>query len=280
MGARGSAWELAHAAGDAAGVSLVPLTEFEDAGHVSDVVAQLWGENELSPSLVRAFQLAGTGLFGANADGRLVGFVLGFVGMHEGIHLHSHMLGVIPEWQWRGIGYALKLAQRAACLDSGIEEVRWTYDPLVARNAWFNLVKLGAVATDLLTGFYGEMTDRINRGDRSDRFEVRWPLRSTRVERALSGRADPPAPGPVVLEAEGQPESPQPRPTGASPRAGAVVAVPPDHFALRLRDPDLGRAWREASASAFRSCFDAGLVASWIDRSGRYTFTPSVEALQ
>jgi predicted GNAT superfamily acetyltransferase len=278
MGARGSAWELAHAAGDAAGVSLVPLTEFEDARHVSDVVAQLWGEDELSPSLVRAFQLAGTGVYGANADQTLVGFVLGFVGLHDGIHLHSHMLGVVPEWQSRGIGYALKLAQRAACLDSGIEEVRWTYDPLVARNARFNLVKLGAVATDLLVGFYGEMTDRINRGDRSDRFEVRWPLRSKRVERALSGQAEPPASGPVLLEAEGDPEDPKPLPDGALPRAGAVVAIPLDHFALRLRDPDRGRAWREASASAFRSCFDAGLVASWIDRSGRYVFQPVGEA--
>ncbi|HYV01667.1 MAG TPA: hypothetical protein VEM93_04935, partial [Actinomycetota bacterium] len=115
-------------------------------------------------------------------------------------------------------------------------------------------------------------------GDRSDRFEVRWPLRSKRVERALSGQAEPPAPGPVVLEAEGDPEDP--KPGEASPRTGAVVAIPLDHFALRLRDPDRGRAWREASASAFRSCFDAGLVASWIDRSGRYTFTRSEEALQ
>ena len=258
---------------------MAPLAEFEDALHVNDVVAQLWGEDELSAALVRAFQLAGTALYGASADGVLVGFVLGFVGLREGIHLHSHMLGVMPEWQSRGIGYALKLAQRAACLDSGIQEVRWTFDPLVARNAWFNLVKLGAVGTGLLIGFYGEMTDRINRGDRSDRIEVRWPLTSKRVDRALSGRAEPPAPGPVVLEAAGGPERPEPIPTGERPQSGAVVAIPRDHFGLRVQDPDLGRAWREASALALRSCFDAGLVASWIDRSGRYVFQPPREAL-
>jgi predicted GNAT superfamily acetyltransferase len=280
MGGRGSAWELARAAGDAAGVSLVPLNSFEEARQVSGLAGALWEEDAMPPAMVRAFQLAGTGMYGARADGRLVGFVLAFLGLDEGIHMHSHMLGVISEWQSRGVGYALKLAQRAACLDAGIREVRWTYDPLVARNAWFNLVKLGAVATQFLPAFYGEMTDRINRGDRSDRFEVRWPLTSKRVDRALSGRPEPPSPGPVVLEAGGDPDDPRPSPTGASPDPGAVVTIPRDHLAVRLRDPDLGRAWRDASGAAFQACFAAGLVASWIDRYGRYTFTPSEEALR
>ena len=229
--------------------------------------------------LVRAFQHAGTGLYGAEADGHLVGFVLGFIGLRDGLHMHSHMLGVVPEWQSRGVGYALKLAQRAACLDVGIEDVRWTYDPLVVRNAWFNLVKLGAVATRFLPGFYGEMSDRINRVDQSDRFEVRWRLTSKRVERALAGEAEPPAPGQLLLEAEGDTEGPKPRPTGASPGRRAAVTVPQDYFALRVRHPELGKAWREASGAAFAACFEAGLVASWIDRSGRYSFTPSEEAL-
>ena len=69
--------------------------------------------------------------------------------------------------------------------DAGIQEVRWTYDPLLARNARFNLGRLGAVAVGLLPAFYGQMTDRLNRGDRSDRFEVRWLLGSDRVLRAV-----------------------------------------------------------------------------------------------
>ena len=122
------------------------------------------------------------------------------------------------------------------------------------------------------------MTDRLNRGDRSDRFEVRWRLTSDRVQHALSGRAEPPPPGPVILQA-GDREHPEPSSTGERLRGGAVVAIPRDHLALRMLDPELGRAWREASASVFRSCFDAGLVASWIDRSGRYVFQPAPEAL-
>jgi predicted GNAT superfamily acetyltransferase len=279
MEGEGRAWDQAREAARQAGVNLVPMAEYQDAERVIDLVGRVWGIGELPFALVRAFQHAGGGLFGAEADGALVGFVLGFLGWQDGLHLHSHMLAVVPEWRSRGIGYALKLAQRAAALQAGVEEVRWTYDPLVARNAWFNLVKLGAVATALHRGFYGEMTDQINKGDRSDRFEVRWVLASERVERALAGRARGPERGVVVLAADGPPEAPVPKATGEQPTAGAVVEVPADHFELRVRDPELGRWWRDRSAQVFQECFDAGLMAVWIDRQGRYVFLPTQEVL-
>jgi predicted GNAT superfamily acetyltransferase len=232
----------------------------------------------LRPSLARAFQHAGCGVYGAaDPDGGLVGFVLGFLGWNDGIHMHSHMLAVLPEWRSRGVGYALKLAQRAACLEAAVDEARWTYDPLVARNAWFNLVKLGTVATAFFPGFYGEMTDRINKGDRSDRFEVRWRLRSDRVARAVSGTARPPQAGPVLLARAGAGDVPRPRETGAQPQPGAVVELPLDHADLRTRDAALGREWRVASARAFEACFAAGLAAVWIDRGGRYVFVQANE---
>jgi predicted GNAT superfamily acetyltransferase len=208
-----------------------------------------------------------------------VWFVLGFLGWNDGIHLHSHMLAVLPEWRSRGVGYALKLAQRAACLEAGVEEARWTYDPLVTRNAWFNLVKLGTVATSFVPDFYGEMTDRINKGDRSDRFEVRWRLGSERAGRAVSGKARQPQAGPVLLACVDQGGTPRPKETSAEPEPGAVVELPPDHASLRARDAALGLEWREASARVFQACFDAGLAAAWIDRPGRYVFLPANELL-
>jgi predicted GNAT superfamily acetyltransferase len=281
MGADTSAWEAARAAADSAGVTLTALTTTADAVDVHALVSQVWGEEELRPSLARAFQHAGCGMYGAaDADGGLVGFVLGFLGWNDGIHMHSHMLAVRPGWRSRGVGYALKLAQRAACLDAGVEEARWTYDPLVVRNARFNLVKLGTVATAFLPGFYGQMTDRINKGDRSDRFEVRWRLRSDRVEGAMSGRVPPPQAGPVLLACAGAGDLPRPNETGAEPEPGAVVEVPLDHAAVRTRDAALGREWRESSGRIFGACFDAGLAAAWIDRRGRYVFAPAKELVE
>jgi predicted GNAT superfamily acetyltransferase len=280
MGPDQAAWEAAHGAAALAGVSLSVMTSTSDAVRVHELVSRVWGEEELRPSLARAFQHAGCGVYGAaDAGGGLVGFVLGFLGWNDGIHMHSHMLAVLPEWQSRGVGYALKLAQRAACLEAGVEEARWTYDPLVARNGWFNLVKLGTVGTAFFPGFYGEMTDRINRGDRSDRFEVRWRLDSERVGRAVSGKAQQPPPGPLLLSSSGDGDAPRPKETGAEPEPGAVVEVPLDHASLRARDPALGRNWREASARVFEACFDAGLAAAWIDRQGRYVFLPAQEVM-
>jgi predicted GNAT superfamily acetyltransferase len=273
-----AAWDAAGQAAQDAGVSVQAISGIEGAERIAEVVEALWGPGQLPASLIRAFEFAGTVILGAEAEGELVGVVLGFPGLDQGLHMHSHMLGVVPAWQSRGVGYALKLGQRAACLDRGLEEVRWTYDPLVARNAWFNIMKLGVVATKLLRGFYGEMDDVINRGDRSDRFEVRWRLDSARVHGALRGQMPEPTTGPVLLDVDGESDAPRPQETGASPEPGAVIRVPVEYHQMRQRDPALGAAWRDASARQFEACFQSGLVVSWVGRDGRYVFRSGEEA--
>jgi predicted GNAT superfamily acetyltransferase len=275
MGSVPSHWAIVHEAAEAAGVVVAPLTELEDAEGIRRVLGTLWGEDIVDDGITRAIQHAGGLLYGARAGEELVGFVLGFAGFDEGLHVHSHILGVVPEWQSRGVGFALKLAQRARSLDEGVTEVRWTYDPLVVRNARFNLVKLGCVATRLFRRFYGDMTDNLNRGDRSDRFEVRWQVGSDRVERALRRQARQPSMGEVLLEAQGEPDAPEPKETGAPLGPGAVVVVPRDHADLRSKDPQLGRRWRETAADVFDACFKAGLAAAWMTRDGRYIFEPT-----
>jgi predicted GNAT superfamily acetyltransferase len=269
------AWVAARRAADAAGVRLSTLAALEDCDRINRVVEAVWGAQELQPELVRAMQLAGCVLIGATADDSddLVGFVWGFAGWSQGPHLHSHMLATVPALQSRGVGFALKLAQRAAALDAGLDQIRWTYDPLMARNAWFNLMKLGAAGTAFLPEFYGAMTDQLNAGDRSDRFEARWFLRSDRVVAAAAGS---PAPEPIggvpLLEAAGDPANPDPVETGLSPAPGSTVSIPVDFLRLRRADPALGARWRDATARAFRSCFDVGLVAAAVSRSGVYRF--------
>ena len=264
------AWEQAGSAAARAGVRLRPARDLGDAERIATIVVELWGTGQMPPSLLRAFEHAGTVILVAEPPAApAVGFVLGFPGLRDGLHVHSHMLGVVPAWQARGVGAALKLGQRAACLDAGIGEARWTYDPLVRRNAWFNLVKLGTVATGFLAGFYGEMDDEINIGDRSDRFEVRWLLGSERADRAASGRATEPAGGPALLEID---DRGRPVESGRDPEPGALVRIPEDHHAQRAGDPSLGNAWRDASRRVFESCFEAGLQATWMRPDGCYVF--------
>jgi predicted GNAT superfamily acetyltransferase len=270
----GAAWGLAREAAEAANVQLRPLTSLGQFDDAISIMVATWGEFQLPPrEVMTALAHSGNVPLGAYDDDRLVGFVLGWAGVdEEGLHVHSHMLAALPERRHRGVGYALKLGQRAQALDQGIRVARWTFDPLVARNAWFNLGKLGAVADDFGRDFYGEMSDEINRGDRTDRLVIRWDL-------------DPdPAPGvwpeglPTVLVADGEPD-PRPVPKAAPVAAGGVVEVPREHQELRRRDPALASRWRDATAEALEACFDEGLIAGAFDKErSAYALVPGTRA--
>ncbi len=103
----------------------------------------------------------------------------------------SHQLGVLPEWQSRGVGYALKVAQREAVLNQGVRLITWTYDPLESKNARLNIAKLGAVCNTYIRDYYGELRDDLNRGLATDRFQVDWWIASRRIETRLTRNRPP-----------------------------------------------------------------------------------------
>jgi predicted GNAT superfamily acetyltransferase len=243
------AWRLAQGAASRAGVELRPLTRLEDAGAILDVMIETWGEHQLVPrEMLRALPESGNVPVGAFADGRMVAYVLGWAGVdpRDGLHVHSHMLAVRPGVRDGGVGFALKLAQRAQALEQGIRLVRWTFDPLVARNAYFNIAKLGAVCDRFERNFYGRMGDVLNRGERSDRFVVRWDLDREPAPRDLT---------PVV-----------------------TVPVPAEHEALRRSSPDDAAAERDRVAEAVERQLAAGRVAAVFDReTSAYGFVDAAE---
>ena len=132
-------------------------------------------------------------LDGPRETGGMVGFVLSWPGYgtdHRGqlSQKHcSHMVAVIPEYQRRGIGLALKFAQREAVLAQGITEwITWTFDPMQRINAIFNLNRLGTISNTYILDAYGNLDDAINFGLPTDRLQVDWYLRSPRVLAATS----------------------------------------------------------------------------------------------
>jgi len=259
----GPAWELAHGAARAAGVTLRPLTTLADADRILEVMIATWGEHQLLPrEMIHALGASGNVPWGAFDGEEMIGYVLGWTGIdpEEGLHTHSHMLAALPDRRHEGVGYALKLAQRAQALEQGIHLVRWTFDPLVARNAYFNLWKLGAVADRFHRNFYGEMTDSLNRGERSDRFVVRWDLDRPPGPRSVTASGG----SPVLRRSDGT-YLPAPVSLGAPAGGVALVQIPREYADLRERDPELARAWRDALAEAVEACLDAGLVAAGFD---------------
>jgi predicted GNAT superfamily acetyltransferase len=265
------ATRAAVAAAAAAGIVVRELHQPHHLLAVQRLFEEVWRPAEGDPppvtaGLLRALAHSGAYVVGAFAGTRMVGASAGFFTAPPDPVLHSHITGVAPSGQHRGIGFALKVHQRAWALARGVPEVVWTFDPLVARNAWFNLAKLGALPTTYLEDFYGPMTDAINSGMASDRMLLAWPLDDPAVAAACAGR--PRQPGPVPAEAA-LTVGPDLEPVASETDASAVtVALPPDVERLA---PERRRAWRAAVRQALGGRLAAGAaVAGFLRHPDRY----------
>jgi predicted GNAT superfamily acetyltransferase len=273
-----AAAEAAHRAAARSGVQVVALTELADLRAVQDLFGSIWHPAPDNPpvtvELMRALTKAGNPLLGAYADGELVGACVGFFAAPAGAALHSHVTGVLPTAQRRSVGRTLKLHQRAWALDRGLTRITWTFDPLVRRNAWFNLGRLGAVPVEYLPDFYGPMEDTINASDQSDRLLTTWVLDSPAVVRAVAGEpvaVDLPAlraAGAVAVVSAGPDGAPEVRP--GVPGRPWLVAVPPDVEGLRARDPELAARWRVAVRGALAGALAGGGRVRAFAREGWY----------
>ncbi len=208
---------------------------------------------------------------GAEETGGLVGFSFGWPAFGYGsagqrqLKFCSHIMGVLPAWHGRGIGFRLKLSQREELLRQGWTEwVTWTFDPLQRINARLNISRLGAVSTTYLRNVYGEMTDSLNAGMPTDRFQVDWYLNSSRVRNALDGN---PPPQEVSIDSLQRARAHSPR--GNAPRAPRFPLPPPDGRPYALPLPDNVDAlrrepgsllfdWRMFIRQAAEDCLAAG----------------------
>jgi predicted GNAT superfamily acetyltransferase len=240
------------------------LTELGEFAAVARLFDTIWTPDPAAglatADLQRALTIAGNYVAGAFEGDRMIGAAMAFFGPPRERILHSHIAGAISTL--RGVGFALKLHQRQWALDRGVTTIEWTYDPLVSRNAYFNLAKLGAVPVAYLPNFYGEMNDGINTGDESDRLLVHWDLTVPvgAPVASISGAA-------VALD-----RTPSGYPRAVDPPAGATVrvAVPTDIERLRTSDPAAAREWRRAVRSVLAPLLADGARVTGFDRSGWY----------
>ena len=180
----------------------------------------------------------------ARVGTELVGASWGFLGTADDERtLHSHVTGVLASHGSMGIGEALKRHQWAWAAEHGIDAITWTFDPLVRRNAHFNLVKLGAVITEYHENFYGSIDDGLNRGEHTDRVIVRWPV-------GCAGGV-PPC-GSVVAE------------------AAWSIPTPPDIETLRQSDRPASQAWRDRQRTDLRRAFGGGWRIAGLMSDGSY----------
>ncbi|HYN87924.1 MAG TPA: GNAT family N-acetyltransferase [Ardenticatenaceae bacterium] len=249
-------------------ITIRQLATIEEFHEFERVERAIWGmpDVEVIPTHVLLTVAKNGGLvLGAFDGGDMVGVLCGFLGRDTLGWKHcSHVMGVLAEQRGRGIGSALKWAQREAVLGQGLDRVTWTYDPLGTPNARLNLHALGAVCRRYLPDLYGPLADELNAGLPTDRFEVDWWLATPEVEARRDGRHPIPealpAPANRVALYEGTPW-PRPEAWDIPVERDISVAIPGNFAALRRADPALALAWRLHTREAFTALFAAGYVA-------------------
>ena len=216
-----------------------------------------WGANyaELVPkSVLRLAQRLGGVAAGAfDENDQMVGLVFGIPGVEENKLVHwSDMLAVRPEAQNQGLGEALKLYQRAALLEREVDRMYWSFDPLEARNAYFNFVRLGIYAAKYVRDFYGESASPLHKGIGTDRLIATWVLNSPRVEARINRENAaacfdevPLVNPPLVADSE---RTSEPRLIDAD---AVGIAVPAAIQRLKQSRPEVAREWREHTRNAF-----------------------------
>lgn len=249
--------DAAQAAADAAraaqsaGVTIRLMQGDDEERRLIGVLDRIWGRRPENPMLPREFMRvlskAGHYIVGAFDGDELIG---GALGIHStpGLHtLHSHIAGVLPAYVSRSVGYAIKLHQRSWALEQEIDTIEWTFDPLVSRNANFNIRKLGATPVEYLENFYGAMDDSINAGDASDRLLVRWDLRDDRIGRLARGERLAPL-----------------------SKGNLVVKIPDDIESLRRTDASQAQAWRQRIRAALSEPLRTGARVVGFERGVGY----------
>lgn len=220
------------------------LESADEMAAVGTMFQQVWGSVTplVETELLCAIAHSGGYVIGAFDSSNIVGASFGFLGRHDGQEaLHSHVTGILPGVQHTGVGRAIKEHQRAWAAERSIAWITWTFDPLVRRNAWFNIEVLHADVAEYLENFYGSMGDAINGDDDSDRLLVAWPT-------------DP--------AAERRP---------ASPDVTTIdVPTPDDIVRLRRTDPAAAADWRRRVRAELGQALAAGGVVTGFTRDGSY----------
>ena len=206
------------------------LQEQDFGRKIFDITWSLDAGTEITPNLLQAMVHSGSYLSGAFIDNKIVGAAFAFPATNNGLHLHSHMTAVLPEYRDKGVGYALKIDQWNWAKKKTYSHLSWTFDPLVRRNAKLNIAKLGVEISDYFPNFYGDMPDALNAGDESDRLMVSW-------------RTDIDAPKARELITNPEPSD-------------ILIEIPEDIVTIRSKNQSESMKWRRQVREQFMAAFE------------------------
>jgi predicted GNAT superfamily acetyltransferase len=232
-------------------IEIRTLSEREDLKSAVRLQRQIWGFEDVDLIPLRLFVVAskiGGQVYGAFDGSQMIGFCMAIPGLKPGgkTYLHSHMLGVLPEYRNTGVGRTLKLTQRDDALSRGIDLMEWTFDPLEVKNAFFNMERLGAIVRRYVPNQYGTSSSPLHGGLPTDRCIAEWWISSPRVKAILAGQ--PLARPPVEMR----------------------IAIPSDIATIRANEPARARDIQQKACEQFRAAFDRELAVIGFEKTDQF----------
>lgn len=256
-------------------ITVRTLSSLEEYHQAEKLQHDIWGMADMTDVvplslLVTAQKNGGLVASVFTASEQMIGFVFGFMGLtKDGKFKHcSHMMGVLPEFRRQGVGETLKRFQRDYVLAQGaVDLVTWTYDPLESVNAFLNIARLGGIVRTYHENVYGDMPDSLNRGLRSDRFEIEWWIASDRVSERVNAMHELLTHsalmqnGAQMVNAVALDKQGALHPTDANlDLQGEIllVEIPAEFQAIKMISMSLAQEWRGQTATIFEHYFARG----------------------
>jgi len=249
--------------------TIQPVTTEEGFRRCQDILIEVWdlekeGQRNIIPTRIfkLSYRYGGVVLATHDSEGKIIGFAWAFPALDEGnLFLFSDTLAVLPQYRDKGVGAQLKFAQRRWSLLHKMPMIRWTFDPLEARNSFLNITRLGGLSCEFERNMYGLGLTGPNKGLETDRFVIDWYLDSARVQECASTAQSATVPPdlPICLTLYDRKGEIIPGEVRLDYREPELLMPLPLNFqGLRKEHPDLSRKWRAASRSIFESYFGRG----------------------
>lgn len=243
-------------------IEIRKLVTMKEVEQIQQLEQEVWGMTAIPTHQTFTAATNGGLLLGAFDGDQIVGFSYSFPGFKEGeVYLCSHMLGVLPSEQHRGIGNLLKEHQCQIAREMGYSLLTWTFDPLESRNAYLNFSKLKGISSCYLENCYGEMTDGLNKGLPSDRLKIEWWINRERVTKNWQP-LDVVYERPFTIEmrSDGYPKMTIALQDIDPTSEGIEIAIPKHIQQIKQQAPDLALDWRMKIREAFQFLFDKGFA--------------------